>query len=290
MAAEYFFAKETGRPALFTAASEFHKICPFVDTDTLLIAVTQSGETADLLEAIAAAKKRGAKILSLVNVRNSSVERESDFVLPINVGVEKAVASTKAASSQFALLALIACALGGKETAARRLFSRAAGDIGAWLSPALLKKIRAAARRFFQKEHLYVIGKSLYAPIALEAALKIKEVSYIHAEGLVAGELKHGTIALIENGTPCLVLTAEDEFLGDVLNNSAELKARGAYIVGVSPKNHRVFDQWIAVPDMKDATALAHMIVAQIFAYYLALERGANPDMPRNLAKSVTVK
>ncbi len=290
MGGEYFFIEKAGRATPFVAASEFHKLAPFVDKKTLLITVTQSGETADLLEAIQAAKERGAKVLSLVNVRNSSVERESDLVLPINVGVEKAVASTKAASSQLALLILLAYALGGGEVVARRLLARAAGCIRAWLTPALLKKIERAAKRFVAREHLYIIGKSLYFPIALEAALKIKEVSYMHAEGLASGELKHGTLALIEKGTPCMVFIANDAFKNDLLGSASELKARGAFLIGISPEKHPVFDEWIPVPDLKDASPLTHMIAAQIFAYYLSVQRGHNPDMPRNLAKSVTVK
>jgi len=290
MGGEYFFIEKAGHATPFVPASEFHKLAPFIDGKSVLITVTQSGETADLLEAIKEAKGRGAKILSLVNVRNSSVERESDLVLPINVGVEKAVASTKAATSQLALLILLAHALGGDEAAARRLFVRAVAGLREWLSPALLKKIEHAAKRFVAREHLYVIGKSLYFPVALEAALKIKEVSYIHAEGLASGELKHGTIALIEKGTPCMVFIANDAFKNDLLGSASELKARGAFLIGISPEKHPVFDEWIPVPDMKEASPLTHMIAAQIFAYYLSVQRGHNPDMPRNLAKSVTVK
>lgn len=290
MGGEYFFIEKASRGAPFVAASEFHKLAPFVDKGTLLVTVTQSGETADLLEAIKMAKERGAKILSLVNVRNSSVERESDLVLPIQVGVEKAVASTKAASSQLALLILLAYTLGGEEDVARRFLARATARICSWLTPALLKKIEKTVEKFVSREHLYIIGKSLYFPIALEAALKIKEVSYMHAEGLASGELKHGTLALIEKGTPCMVFVANDAFKNDVLGSASELKARGAFLVGISPEKHPLFDEWIEAPDLEEASPLTHMIAAQIFAYYLALWRGNNPDMPRNLAKSVTVK
>ena len=154
----------------------------------------------------------------------------------------------------------------------------------------LLKKIEKTARKFVTREHLYIIGKSLYFPVALEAALKIKEVSYMHAEGLASGELKHGTLALIEKGTPCIVFIANDMFKDDLLGSASELKARGAFLIGVSPEKHPMFDEWIEAPDLKEASPLTHMIAAQIFAYYLALGRGNNPDMPRNLAKSVTVK
>ena len=125
---------------------------------------------------------------------------------------------------------------------------------------------------------------------ALEAALKIKEVSYIHAEGLAGGELKHGTIALIEKGTPCLVFAPNDETHESMISNAMEIKARGGYMIGISPENSVVFDEWIEVKDIGDASLISQIIPAQLLAYYLAVKKGLDPDKPRNLAKSVTVK
>ena len=126
--------------------------------------------------------------------------------------------------------------------------------------------------------------------MALEAAIKIQEVSYLHAEGFAAGELKHGPIALISKGTPCISLIANDEVRQDILSNTIELKARGAHIIGISPERQEVFDQWIRVPDVGVASPLVNLVPIQLLAYYLGVLRGHNPDMPRNLAKSVTVK
>ena len=137
---------------------------------------------------------------------------------------------------------------------------------------------------------MYVIGRAVNYPMALEAAIKLQEVSYIHAEGFAGGELKHGPIALISKGTPCIVLVANDETRHDILSNAMEVKARGGFIIGVSPQNEEVFDYWIKVPDAGNASPIVNIIPIQILAYQLALLRKNNPDMPRNLAKSVTVK
>ena len=137
---------------------------------------------------------------------------------------------------------------------------------------------------------MFVIGRMLSYPIALEAALKIKEVSYLHAEAYAGGELKHGPIALIEKDTPCLVIAPNDNTYTDQISAAHEMKARGGYIIGISPKNNPVFDQFLKVPDLKQATAICNTVIAQLLAYDLAVSRGLNPDKPRNLAKSVTVK
>ena len=146
------------------------------------------------------------------------------------------------------------------------------------------------ANRIYQREHLFVIGRGPSYPLALEAALKVKEVSYVHAEGFAGGELKHGVIALIEPGTPCLVLAPCDETYADVISGAMQLKARGALIIGVSPEPHEAFDAHIRVADLGPAAAIVNAAPAQLLGYYLALLRGHDPDKPRNLAKSVTVK
>jgi glucosamine--fructose-6-phosphate aminotransferase (isomerizing) len=137
---------------------------------------------------------------------------------------------------------------------------------------------------------MYIIGRGLNYPIALEAAIKLQEVSYIHAEGFAGGELKHGPIALITEGTPCITIVANDDTRADILSNAMEIKARGGYIIGVSPENSEIFDYWIRVPDAGDASPIVNIIPIQILAYHLGVVRQNNPDMPRNLAKSVTVK
>jgi glucosamine--fructose-6-phosphate aminotransferase (isomerizing) len=153
-----------------------------------------------------------------------------------------------------------------------------------------VNNIREIARRVAATEHLFVIGRGLSYPTALEAALKIKEVSYVHAEGFAGGELKHGVIALVEKGTPCVVYAPNDETRADVLSGAMELSSRGAWIIGIGPEPDPVFDVHIATPDVGDASPIINALPAQMIGYHTALVRGNDPDKPRNLAKSVTVK
>lgn len=290
MAGEYFFSMIAGRHVNFAPSSEFPIYHHFLRPESLLVVISQSGETADVLEAMEAAKNKGAKVLSLVNVEGSTIARQSDFSLHIKAGPEKAVASTKAATSQMALLLLIATAMIGELQEGRRLLAEVASKINDILNPRFLTYIKNVAEAIKDHENCYIIGKAENYPMALEAAIKIQEVSYIHAEGFAAGELKHGPIALITQGTPCIALIANDEVRQDIISNTIELKARGAYIIGISPENNEVFDEWIKVPDVGVASPLVNIIPIQLLAYYIAVLRGLDPDMPRNLAKSVTVK
>lgn len=290
MAAEYFFSIIAKQHVNFAHASEFPLYHHFLIPESLLIVVSQSGETADVLEAIRVAKAKGAKVLSIVNVQGSSVARLSDFSLLIKAGPEKAVASTKATTSQLSLLLLIAFAVAGKLKEGKKLLIEAASKINDMLNPRFLSHVKKIARELSHHEHVYIIGKAANYPMALEAGIKIKEVSYIHAEGFPAGELKHGPIALVTEGTPCISLMAEDEVKKETINNTIELKSRGACIIGVSPHLHESFHHWIRVPDVGLASPIVNIIPIQLLAYYLSVLRGVNPDMPRNLAKSVTVK
>lgn len=290
MAGEYFFSIISNRHVNFAPASEFPIYHHFLRPESLLIVISQSGETADVLEAMEVAKKKGAKVLSIVNVEGSTIARQSDFSLHIKAGPEKAVASTKAATSQMALLLLIATAMRGELQEGRRVLAEVASKINDMLNPRFLTYIKSVAEKIKDQENAYIIGKAENYPMALEAAIKIQEVSYVHAEGFAAGELKHGPIALITQGTPCITLIANDEMKQDIINNTMELKARGAYIIGISPDHHDVFDEWIKVPDVGVASPLVNIIPIQLLAYYIAVLRGLDPDMPRNLAKSVTVK
>jgi len=158
------------------------------------------------------------------------------------------------------------------------------------LSTKSLKNIDKLASQIVNNKHIYVIGRGLSYPASLETALKIKEISYIHAEGLAAGELKHGPLALIEKGTPCISFLPNDETYGANLAGAMEMKARGGYIIGISYKPHEIFDYYINVPDAGEASIIPEVVVAQVLAYYLTLKKGLDPDKPRNLAKSVTVK
>lgn len=290
MAAEYFFSVVAEHHVNVAAASEFKLYHHFLKPESLLIVVSQSGETADVLEAMNVAKSKGAKVLSIVNTAGSSIERQSDYSLHINAGPERAVASTKALTGQLAVLLLTAYALAGKLAEGRKLLLETSSMINDMLNPRYVERLHTLAERIKQQEDLYIIGKSWNYPMAMESAIKIQEVSYIHAEGFAGGELKHGPIALIEEGTPCIVLVGNDEVTQDILSNAVQLKARGALVIGIAPENNEIFDEWIKVPDAGTAQPLVNIIPIQVLAYKLAVQRGKDPDMPRNLAKSVTVK
>jgi glucosamine--fructose-6-phosphate aminotransferase (isomerizing) len=290
LAASYLFSKIAHRHVNVIVGSEFPSYEDFLKEKSLVIAVSQSGETADTLEAIEVAKKKGSKVLSIVNVEGSTMDRLSDYAIHIKAGPEKAVASTKATTSQLAILTLLAYACVDQLQEGKRMLIETAGKINDMLNPRYEEHIHALAERIKDVESMYVIGKAVNYPIALEAAIKLQEVSYIHAEGFAGGELKHGPIALISQGTPCVVLCANDDTRIDILNNAQEVKARGGFIIGISPQNEDVFDYWIKVPDAGPASPIVNIIPIQLLAYHLALLRQNNPDMPRNLAKSVTVK
>ncbi|MGH7334607.1 MAG: SIS domain-containing protein [Candidatus Rokuibacteriota bacterium] len=210
--------------------------------------------------------------------------------MPLGAGPERCVLATKSFTAKLAVLLRTAYALAGKPESGGALVHAAADDIERLLADDRRAHIRQIAQRLQRHEHLFVLGRGVSYPLALEAALKVKEVSYLHAEGFAGGELKHGVIALIEPGTPCLVLAPPDETQADMLSGAMEVKARGAMLIGISPEPHEMFDEHIAVADLGPATAIVNTVPAQLLAYDLALLRGHDPDKPRNLAKSVTVK
>ncbi|OGJ72694.1 hypothetical protein A3G69_01355 [Candidatus Peribacteria bacterium RIFCSPLOWO2_12_FULL_53_10] len=290
MAAEYFFSVVSGHHVNVCSAGEFKLYHHFLVPESLLIVVSQSGETADVLEAMNVAKSKGAKVLAIVNVEGSSVARAADYTLRINAGPERAVASTKAITGQMSVMLLIAYALKNALHDGKTLLLETGALINDMLNPRYVERIATIAGNIKRHEHLYIIGKSWHYPMALESAIKIQEVSYMHAEGFAGSELKHGPIALIEPGTPCIALLGNDEVTSDMLNNATELKARGALLIGIAPKRHEIFDEWLKTPDAGAAQPIVTIIPIQILAYELAVQRGKDPDMPRNLAKSVTVK
>lgn len=290
-AGEYFFATIAKEHINTVVASEFPIFHDFLKPESLIIAISQSGETADVIEAIEAARDAGSKILSIVNCPGSTIARMSDYSLLINAGPEKAVASTKAATSQLAVLLLLAYACADDIQKGRKVLVEAAAQVNDLLNPRFIDFVGGIAKKIAKQENIFIIGKGANFPIALESAIKIQEVSYIHAEGFAGGELKHGPIAMIEPGTPCLVLVGNDETRKrEIISSAMEIKARGGHIIGISTENNECFDDWIRIPDGRSAHTILNLIPVQVLAYYLALERGHNPDMPRNLAKSVTVK
>ncbi|MFA5789068.1 MAG: glutamine--fructose-6-phosphate transaminase (isomerizing) [Candidatus Gracilibacteria bacterium] len=290
MTAEYLFANIAKKHVNTKFGSEFKSAKHFLTDRSLVIAISQSGETADILEALEIAKKKGATIVSIVNVETSTLARISDIVLPLKAGPEKAVASTKATTSQLAILTLLAYAVAGRLDEGKTMLIEAAEKLNDMLNPRYEQHIEHLADQIKNATDIMVIGRDVNYPIALETAIKLQEVSYIHAEGFAGGELKHGPIALISEGTPCIVLASDDEYRQEILSNAMELKARGAFLIGVSPENAELFDAWIKVPSAGAAAPILNLIPIQILSYKLAVARQNNPDMPRNLAKSVTVK
>jgi glucosamine--fructose-6-phosphate aminotransferase (isomerizing) len=290
LAGQYLLARVAGRRAFFANGSEFGYLERFLGPGALAIALSQSGETIDILDSMRTAKARGVELAALVNVEGSSLYRLADHAILLGAGPERCVLATKSFTAKLGILLLTAHALIGQTAVAQALLERAASEIEALLADWRRDFIRQIAERIYRQEHLYVIGRGPSYPQALEAALKVKEVSYVHAEGFAGGELKHGVIALIEPGTPCLVLAPNDETRDDVLSGAMEVKARGGHIIGVSPQSDPAFDDHIPVADVGEASGLVQAVPGQLLGYYLALLRGHDPDKPRNLAKSVTVK
>lgn len=288
--ATYMFAALAKRHVNFSLASEFPYFEDFLAPKSLLIAASQSGETMDTLEAVRAAKARGAKVLAMVNVPGSSLSRLADHTILLKAGPERAVLSTKAYTAKLSFFLLFAYALAGKYKKGAELVRETGKQLSEMLKEGIDKKIAELSKKLKESQSIYLIGRGENFPTALEGALKIKEDAYIHAEGFAGGELKHGVIALIGKGTPCIAIVANDSSRESVLSNAMELKSRGAYVIGIAPQKESVFDLWIKVPDAGPASPIVNALPLQLLGYHLAVIRGFNPDMPRNLAKSVTVK
>ena len=289
LTASYLFSKIANMHVNVVLGSEFSNYEHFLTPETLVLAVSQSGETIDVLDAVRTARRKGSKVMSIVNVMGSSLHRNSDRALMLNAGPEICVLSTKTYTAQLTVLSLLAYTVAGRYDEGKKRLEYLWNTIYNLTSANSRKYIKSIAEKLQDKEHVFTIGRSLQYPTSLEAALKIKEVSYIHAEGFSGGELKHGTIALIEEGTPCIVFSSEENER-EILSNAMEIKARGGYIIGISAKNNEVFDFFIKVPEVGDLNPVTQIIPIQILAYQLAVLRGCDPDKPRNLAKSVTVK
>jgi len=298
---KYFLEKILGLPVEVDLASEFRYREPLVDSHTLTIIISQSGETADTLAALREAKARGARVLSIVNVVGSSIAMESDEVLYTWAGPEISVATTKGYTTQVSMLYLIGLSMA---TALGRLTREDAA--------ALLEQVRrlpeqvreglenpgylhSLARHCVGLEHAYFIGRHTDYAVALEASLKLKEISYIHSEAYAAGELKHGTISLIEEGSFVVALACQQQLREKTRSNIKEVKARGARVLVVTTADSTVAfpeaDWVLTVPAAHPLfQAIPEMVPLQLLSYYIALERGCDIDKPRNLAKSVTVE
>ncbi len=288
LAGSYLFSKVAGVHVNVVVASEFGHYEHFLTRDTLVFAVSQSGETADTLDAVRAARERGSKVIAITNVVGSSLTREGDESLLMNSGPEICVLSTKTYTSQVVLMSLLAYALAGKKEECIRKIKGLYMDVYNLTSKTMREELKRLAIMLAGMEHMYMIGRGLQYASAMEAALKVKEVSYIHTEAFAGGELKHGPLALIEEGTPVFVF-AGGESLEKISSNAQEVKARGGMVIGISTKDNDIFDYWIKVPECGDFNPVIQAIPMQVLAYELAVQKELDPDKPRNLAKCVTV-
>jgi len=268
-------------------AGELKEHSGFLGKGSVVIAFSQSGETADVMEAVKEAKKHGAKVYSIVNAAGSTLARESDGVLLLNCGPEVGVAATKSFTAQIVVANMVVDAvLGKRKLNGFRELSEAVAE--------MLKcdeLVRDLVFEYRDRPDFYFVARGYESPVAMEGALKLKELSYIHAEGMPASELKHGTLALIEKGTPVVVLNPSGDSHADSLSNAEELRARGADVIGISDEKDEVYRHYVRVPKVQPKfVPIVEVIPLQLLAYHMSVARRNNPDYPRNLAKSVTVK
>jgi len=298
---KYIIEKLCKIPVEVDIASEFRYREPMMNENTLVIIISQSGETADTLAALREAKNKGSRVIAITNVVGSSVAREADDVLYTWAGPEIAVASTKAYSTQLIALTLIALRFAKElSTISDEVFDEIALELKKLPEKADLlltkeEEIKKLAEKYSKVEHLFYIGRGLDYAVALEGALKLKEISYIHAEAYAAGELKHGTLALIVEGTPVIALATQEHLFEKTLSNIKEVKAREAVVIGFAKEGNeeikKSVDHVFYIPKTHPMLMpILTVIPLQLFAYHAAVARGTDVDKPRNLAKSVTVE
>ncbi|MBT5278779.1 MAG: glutamine--fructose-6-phosphate transaminase (isomerizing) [Nitrosopumilus sp.] len=267
-------------------SSELQFSPEIIERDSVLIAISQSGESADVLEAVRIAKKLNCKIISIVNLLTSSLVRKSDITLGMNCGPEIGVAATKSFTAQLTILYKIVQKLSNNITIDFEKFAESILKIIE--NPVKIQKI---AKELKNVSDIYILGRGINYPIAIESALKLKELTYIHAEGIPGGELKHGPLALMDSNVFVIIINPNDSTYADTLTSAREIKARGAKIIGISDIESDLYDYWIEIPKIKEILyPISEIIPIQLLSYYSALEKDTDPDYPRNLAKSVTVK
>lgn len=266
-------------------------LAPLFTKNDLAIVLSQSGETADTISAVEKLQKKSVAILSVVNMPSSSLTNMATLNYPLNVGAEVGVASTKALTAHFLFGMALAAHLKGQQNTFDKEVRQYCGELEKWLQDDhVQKKLRQQAQALSTQSDIYILGKGDLLSSTLEAALKIKEVSYVHAEGFSAGELKHGVIALIQPGAPVVCLIADDHHKADLLSSAHEVKARGARVIGLAAQDESIFDEHIPLPKNQTFITISSIIAAQLLAYEMAIHKQVDPDKPRNLAKSVTVK
>jgi len=286
----YLFSSVGKKFCEVVMASEFQYFADSIGKNTLVIAVSQSGETLDVIDGVKMARQAGARIISIINRPHSLLGELSHNVIYLNCGPEIGVAATKSFLNQMAIFYLLAFSMVHSfEMAADniRKVSKQVTKVIDWNDETILQ----IADKYYGKNDFYYIARGINFAIASEGALKLKEISYIHAEGMPAGELKHGTLSLIEQDTPVLAICPADYTYRETLSNAIEAKSRGAKIIAISDENNEIYDHWIKVPRVHELLyPFVTVVPLQLLAYHLTIKRGFNPDKPRNLAKSVTVK
>lgn len=298
---KYYIEKMARIPVEVDIASEFRYRDPIIDEHCMCIVVSQSGETSDTLEALKEAKRRGARTMAVTNVVGSSIAREADQVVYTYAGPEIAVASTKAYTTQLIIMLLLSMYIShlvGKLSDERlHALIQAVLEVPERMHDILdhVDQIKVYANNYANREDAFFLGRSLDYAVALEGALKLKEISYIHAEAYAAGELKHGTLALITEGVPVIVLATQSNIYDKTISNLVEVKSRGAIVIGIGMEGDTELakhaDSVIIIPRAdEDLAPILAVIPLQLLAYYAALARGCDVDKPRNLAKSVTVE
>ncbi len=298
---EYFLENALRLPVEIEYASEYRYRNPVVDDSVLTIAVSQSGETADTLAALRESKKRGSKVLAICNVMGSTIARESDAVIYNRAGPEIGVASTKAFTTQVSILLLVGLHIGllqkKIDEAKVKEITSALQQLPEQVKEALAEKesIQEIAKKYYEKKNALFLGRGQNFPIALEGALKLKEISYLHAEGYAAAEMKHGPIALVDEETPSVFVVPKDRSYDKTLGNVEEIKARKGNVIAVSNKGAseiaRIADDVIYIPTVREELIpIVAVVPLQLLAYYIADLRNCDIDKPRNLAKSVTVE
>jgi glucosamine--fructose-6-phosphate aminotransferase (isomerizing) len=297
---EYLMEEFARMPVEVEYASEFRYRNPPIDRNTIVIAITQSGETADTLAAVRESKRKGHPTLAICNVVGSSIAREADGGVYLHAGPEIGVASTKAFTSQVTVLAMLALYLGRMRHLSSPQGTQMIRDLRAM--PDALRRslechdeVRRIAERYYQSSNCLYLGRQYLYPVALEGALKLKEISYIHAEGYPAAEMKHGPIALVDGETPSVFLLTRGSVFDKVMSNVEEIKARGGPVIAIATEGDEEVaaraDEVISVPDVPEyLQPLVTAVPLQLLAYHIALLRGCDVDKPRNLAKSVTVE
>jgi len=285
--AKQIFSKYAKIKAESIMSSELQFAPESIEENSILIAISQSGESADVLEAVKIGKQANCKIIAIVNLMTSSLVREADIVIGMNCGPEIGVAATKSFTSQLVILYKIVQKLTDNKITID--FEKFAESILKILENPV--KIQKIAKEMKNISDIYVLGRGINYPIAKEAALKLKELTYIHAEGIPGGELKHGPLALMDSNVFVIIINPNDSTYSDTLTSAREIKARGAKIIGVSDIESNVYDYWVEMPKIDQVLyPISEIIPIQLLSYYAALEKNTDPDYPRNLAKSVTVK